>query len=196
MTCLVLALLLQVPADARLSGTSMQALLDSGPNFVAALATDTTANHGSNAKYWGLWLGDPGADGRQATAIDSNSPAWYKPLDFWKEEHDLIMPNPVPMPAGSYKVYGDRTQGGAKTLTVDAQGNWQLEAGVTIDDVTHHPCKAYRYMGESGSSCRANNQQACTSDGSPVEYKVLIVESQDVGHMDPNNEDMLLPPSS
>lgn len=147
-------------------------------NFIAALEPPADASSGSNAKKWGLWVGDPGADGRTPAQLKSHAPGWYNPLDWWKEEHGLIMPNPVPLPAGQYKVYGDITQGGAKMLSVEASGRWTLEAGVTIDDVTHHPCKAHRYMGTEGSGCAADDEDACTKDGSPIEYRVLIVESQ------------------
>jgi len=147
-------------------------------NFIAALEPHADSSSGSNVQTWGLWVGDPGADGRTPAQLQSNAPGWYGPLDWWKEEHGLIMPNPVPLPAGNYKVYGDTTEGGAKLLTVEANGSWSLEAGVTIDDVTHHPCKAHRYMGTESSGCAADNEDACAKDGSPVEYRVLIVSSQ------------------
>merc|ERR1719210_2822479 len=121
-------------------------------NFIAAYVS-ASAKSGSDSNKWGLWVGDPGSEGKTAPQLKSNAPQWYNPFDWWKEEHDLIMPNPVPLPAGKYKVYGDTTQGGSKLLTIETTGNWSLEPGVTIDDVTHHPCKAFRYMGTQTSGC-------------------------------------------
>lgn len=149
-------------------------------NFIAAFELDAQASSGSSANKWGLWVGDPGADARTAIELKSNAPSWYQPLDWFKEEHGLIMPNPVALPAGRYKVYGDITTGGPKLLTVEANGSWSLQQGVTIDQVTHHPCKAFRYLGGQSSGCAADNEAACTEHGSPVEYKVLIVDSQTV----------------
>jgi hypothetical protein len=148
-------------------------------NFIAAMG-GTNSRSGSGAEKWGLWVGDPGSDGRYPNTLATNPPAWYDSLDWWKEEHGLIMPNPKILPAGEYKVYGDTTEGGPKVLTVDGNGHWTLPAGVTLDDVTHHPCKAFRYMGTEGSGCDASSEAKCTDDGSPVEYKVLIVSEQTV----------------
>lgn len=149
-------------------------------NFIAAFERDAQASRGSYANKWGLWVGDPGSGGRTATGLKSTPPEWYKPLDWWKEEHGLIMPNPVPLPAGQYKVYGDITEGGSKLLTIGPNGSWRLQPGVAIDQVTHHPCKAFRYMGGQNSGCAADNEAACEKNGSPVEYKVLIVDSQTI----------------
>mmetsp|Transcript_116227 Transcript_116227/g.201764 ORF Transcript_116227/g.201764 Transcript_116227/m.201764 type:complete len:137 (+) Transcript_116227:353-763(+) len=129
--------------------------------------------------------------GVTAPELKAGAPSWYKPLDWWKEEHGLIMPNPVPLPAGQYRVYGDTTQGGHKLLTIEASGSWSLESGVAIDDVTHHPCKSYRYIGSGGSGCGADNEDACNAHGSPVEYRVLIVSEQTVA--DPDDGTMPLP---
>lgn len=148
-------------------------------NFIAALGGSDSAS-GSGAEKWGLWAGDPGADGRYPNTLGTDPPAWYNPLDWWKEEHGLIMPNPKLLPAGEYKVHGDTTVAGPKVLTVSRDGKWMLPEGVTLDDVTHHPCKAFRYMGTAGAGCNANSEAKCTNDGSPVEYKVLIVSAQTV----------------
>jgi len=153
--------------------------LHSVGNFIAALGS-ADAESGGGAQKWGLWEGDPGSDGRYPNTLNFDPPSWYNPLDWWIEEHGLIMPNPVPLPAGEYKVYGDTTVGGAKLLTVGAGGNWVLPQGVTLDDVTHHPCEAHRYMGTQGSGCTANSKSKCRDDSSPVEYKVLIVSAQTV----------------
>eukprot|EP00419_Tripos_fusus_P065163 CAMPEP_0172915798 /NCGR_PEP_ID=MMETSP1075-20121228/194986_1 /TAXON_ID=2916 /ORGANISM="Ceratium fusus, Strain PA161109" /LENGTH=180 /DNA_ID=CAMNT_0013774927 /DNA_START=60 /DNA_END=599 /DNA_ORIENTATION=+ len=156
--------------------TMVLAALTPVSNFIAALQPDGSAGTGEGAQKWGLWVGDPGASGKMASEISLHAPAWYNLLDWWKEEHNLVMPNPVALPTGQYKVYGDTTVGGAKLLTVKDDGSWELAEGVTIDDVTHHPCKAYRYMGAKGSGCAADNEAACTDHKSPVEYRVLIVE--------------------
>lgn len=156
-----------------------KAPLHSVGNFIAALGS-TDLQSGSGADKWGLWEGDPGSDGRQPSTLASNAPAWYKPHDWWLEEHGMVMPNPKPLPAGQYMVYGDITQGGAKLLTIKQDGSWELPQGVKLDDVVHHPCKAFRYMGTDGSGCSAQAKAKCSEDGSPVEYPVLIVSQQSV----------------
>lgn len=162
--------------------TDSQAPLHAVGNFIAAWANKGDQK-GTDAQKWGLWEGDPGADGRQPDTLSSNPPNWYNPLDWWIEEHGLIMPNPVPLPAGEYKVYGDTTQGGpdgAKLLTVKEDGSWELPEGVTLDQVTHHPCKSVRYMGTEESGCTVAAKAKCTDGKSPAEYKVLIVSEQTV----------------
>lgn len=146
-------------------------------NFIAAFDL-ANASHGTSAKKWGLWVGDPGraAVTKGALILARSSFDWYNPFDWWSDELFWIKPGPVPLPAGEYKVRGDTTQGVPKLLTVSKDGSWSLEPGVTLDAVTHHPSKAYRYMGTRGSDCGVGHRKACTA----VEYKVLIVTSQTV----------------
>jgi hypothetical protein len=167
--------------------------------FIAALGDDD-ATHGNNAQSWGLWGLDPGPRGvrlnryQQLKAAGGVAPAnWqFDSADWWLEEHGLIMEQPkFPLPAGQYRVTGDRATTAALTIDpADANGNrrWELTDGATLYDVTHLGCRAARYTpAEGGNSCSpANAQQAAfpVAPGGvmpPVEgcnkqdYAVLIV---------------------
>ena len=82
----------------------------------------------------------------------------FDDTDFWLEEHGLIMEKPdFPLPAGKYKVTGDREV--TTTLTIhpvdpDGAHRWELDEGATLYDVTHLPCRSARYTPVAGArSC-------------------------------------------
>ena len=51
--------------------------------------------------------------------------------------------------SGKYLVTGGREV--TTTLTVHADGRWELADGATLYDVTHLPCRAARYTTAAGS---------------------------------------------
>ena len=168
--------------------------------FIAALG-DPQASQGSGASEWGLWGVDPGPRGvwlrdysRDIVANENQiAPAGWKfdENDWWLEEHGLIMEAPkFPLKEGRYLVTGGRmvTTG----LTIDAGGNWKLDEGATLYDVTHLPCRSARYtpdptttaQGEQGSPLTANPRDFPVAPGAIMpsvpgckkqDYAVLFV---------------------
>jgi len=134
--------------------------------FIAALG-DPAATAGIGAEAWGLWRVDPGPRGvrlenyEQLNAAGGVAPAQWKfdSTDWWLEEHGLIMEKPdFPLPAGKYRVTGDREVTTTLTLhPVDPDGThrWELDDGATLYDVTHLPCRSARYT-------PATNGQPCS----------------------------------
>jgi hypothetical protein len=124
--------------------------------YIAALG-DPQAGSGNNAQEWGLWRKDPGPRGvdlddyDRLRANEGVAPAkWtFDNRDWWLEEHGLIMEQPeFPLPAGLYRVTGDREI--AAVLTVhpmasDGTQNWELDNNASIYDVTHLRCRSGRY---------------------------------------------------
>ena len=123
--------------------------------FIAALG-DPAASSGGGAGEWGVWRKDPGPRGVQLQGYDNlkrqggkAASGWlFDSKDWWLEEHGLIMENTDPLPAGKYVVTGDR--GVTTVLDVSGAGAWKLTEG-TLADVTHGPCRAGRYTGDSCS---------------------------------------------
>ena len=132
--------------------------------FIAALG-DPNSNSGSTARDWGIWELDPGPRGvwldkyeKELVANNDIAPAGWKfdLNDWWLEEHGLIMESPdFPLPPGRYLVTGGRLV--TTTLTVDAEGHWELGDKAKLYDVTHLPCRSARYHP--------------TNDGSPLTAK-------------------------
>ena len=133
--------------------------------FIAALA-DPGASSGNNAQSWGIWRVDPGPRGvwldsyETLMAAGGIAPAqWaFDKKDWWLEENGLIMEQPdFPLPAGKYKVTGDREK--ISVLTVhpkDESGaqRWELDNDANLYDVTHLKCRSARYTPVSGEdSC-------------------------------------------
>ena len=130
--------------------------------FIAALGSPS-ASKGTGADKWGIWRIDPGPRGVRLNKFGSLSdskraPAgWeFDPLDFWIEEHGLIMEAPdVPIVANTevkpqrFIVTGDREL--TTILTVAPTGEWSLEEG-TLYDVTHLPCRSARYSSSDGAA--------------------------------------------
>ncbi len=124
--------------------------------YIAALG-DPDAKSGSNAQDWGLWRLDPGPRGVRLSDYDklqgrgSVAPAnWtFDNEDWWLEENGLIMEEPeFPLPAGFYRVTGDREV--TAVLTVHDKGSdgtqrWELDNSASIYDVTHLRCRSGRY---------------------------------------------------
>jgi hypothetical protein len=73
----------------------------------------------------------------------------YDPQTWWLDEHGIIMEYPTfPLKAGRYLVTGGRlTTAG---LTIDGQGNWNLDDGACLYDVTHLPCRSAKYVSTTG----------------------------------------------
>ena len=125
--------------------------------FIAALG-DPSSTHGSGAGEWGIWPVDPGPRGlenyeKDLAAKDGVSPAGWKfdLNDWWLEEHGLIMPSPeFPLSPGRYLVTGGRMV--TTTLTVNADGTWELGDKAQLYDVTHLPCRSARYRPTAGGS--------------------------------------------
>jgi len=123
--------------------------------FIAALG-DPASSSGSGAGDWGIWRKDPGPRGVRLQGYDNlrrsggkAASGWaFDERDWWLEEHGLIMENTDPLPAGKYVVTGDR--GVTTVLDVGASGAWRLADGA-LADVTHGPCRAGRYTGDSCS---------------------------------------------
>lgn len=146
--------------------------------FIAALG-DPKANAGTNAQDWGLWVQDPGPRGvwlrdYQKVLLNSNqhrAPAgWtFDKNDWWLEEHGLIMEAPTfPVPTGRYLVTGGRAV--TTGLTIDSSGNWKLDGGATLYDVTHLPCRSARYRpkDEFGGPSTANPSDFPVLPGAPM----------------------------
>ena len=75
--------------------------------YIAAFAAggDTSLTAVDNANVWGLWISDPGPLGAPKSAVEAGTiPFGYDEAewssDYWKEEHDLVMPSPTLLPAG------------------------------------------------------------------------------------------------
>lgn len=139
--------------------------------YIAALG-DPQATSGDNAQQWGLWSKDPGPRGvelddfEKLKAKGGIAPAqWtFEDGDWWLEEHGLIMEQPLfPLPAGMYKVTGDREKEAILTVhPLDANGrqHWELDSAATIHDVTHLRCRSGRYTPASGAAtCSPANAQ-------------------------------------
>lgn len=134
--------------------------------YIAALG-DPQARSGSNAQDWGLWRLDPGPRGVYLDDYDrlqargGVAPAnWtFDNQDWWLEEHGLIMEEPeFPLPAGFYRVTGDREV--TAVLTVHARASdgtqrWELDNNASIYDVTHLRCRSGRYT-------PASSDEACS----------------------------------
>jgi hypothetical protein len=76
----------------------------------------------------------------------------------------LIMESPTfPLPAGRYLVTGGRAV--TTGLTIDNNGNWKLDDGATLYDVTHLPCRAARYQPIPSSS---DSSMGIMGPGSPA----------------------------
>jgi hypothetical protein len=68
-----------------------------------------------------------------------------------------------PLPAGRYLVTGGRET--TTGLTVNEKGDWKLDDGATLYDVTHLPCRAARYHPITDASATSS---ITTTTGSPA----------------------------
>ncbi len=141
--------------------------------YIAALG-DPQAGSGSNAQEWGLWRKDPGPRGVDLNDYDKLqarggvAPAkWtFDNEDWWLEEHGLIMEQPeFPLPAGLYRVTGDREVRAVLTvhsMASDGTQHWQLSDNASIYDVTHLRCRSGRYTPATinGSCSPANAKKS------------------------------------
>ena len=130
--------------------------------FIAALG-DPAASSGSGAKDWGIWTIDPGPRGvrlENYKALEANGgkarAGWsFDRNDWWLEEHGLIMEKPdFPVKAGRYMVTGGRET--TAVLTIAEDGQWTLDGGAKLYDVTHLPCRAARYKPQKDGASPAN----------------------------------------
>ena len=127
--------------------------------FIAALG-DPKSSSGTGAQEWGLWRKDPGPRGvwmrdyeKEIVAHQGVAPAgWnYDPQNWWLDEHGIIMESPTfPLQTGRYLVTGGRTT--TTGLTIDGQGNWNLDDGACLYDVTHLPCRSAKYVSTDGGN--------------------------------------------
>lgn len=166
--------------------------------YIAALG-DKDLKSGIGAETWGLWPVDPGPRGVRLSNYENLrlnkgvAPAqWtFNNLDWWLEEHGLIMEQPVfPIVPGRYVVTGGRDA--VSILTIHAKGDdgaqhWELNNGASLYDVTHLGCRAARYTPTTENSC---TPQLAEQENFPVQpgaamppvggcnkqdYEVLIV---------------------
>lgn len=165
-----------------------------GTQFIAADPgmQHPSASTGAGASGWGIWHQDPGPRGvplADAGALEANGTApagWaFDSDEFWLEEHGLIMEKPEsPLPEGSYTLSwlnGPRA-GESVTLAIE-NGQWSLDSGATLHDVTHLPCRAAAYHGGSPSSADENDFPVAAGASMPVvpgcskvDYAVLFVQ--------------------
>eukprot|EP00933_Yihiella_yeosuensis_P000318 TRINITY_DN100485_c0_g1_i1.p1 TRINITY_DN100485_c0_g1~~TRINITY_DN100485_c0_g1_i1.p1 ORF type:complete len:281 (+),score=19.77 TRINITY_DN100485_c0_g1_i1:76-918(+) len=124
--------------------------------YIAALG-NPSANSGSGAEKWGVWVQDPGprgvrlSDYKNLSTSGGTAPAGWKfdASDWWLEEHGLIMEQPsAPLPPGRYTVTGDRevtTQLTIHEKDQNGEQRWELGDSAKLYDVTHLPCRSARY---------------------------------------------------
>ena len=166
--------------------------------YIAALG-DKEAKSGIGAETWGLWPIDPGPRGVRLSNYENlrlnkgvaPSQWTFNNVDWWLEEHGLIMEQPVfPIVPGRYVVTGNREA--VSILTIHPKGNdgaqhWELNNGANLYDVTHLGCRAARYTPTTENSCtpkHAEQENFPVQPGAampPVggcnkqDYEVLIV---------------------
>lgn len=138
--------------------------------YIAALG-DKDLKSGTGAETWGLWPVDPGPRGVRLSNYENLklnkgvAPAqWtFNTVDWWLEEHGLIMEQPVfPIVPGRYVVTGGRDA--VSILTIHAKGDdgqthWELNNGANLYDVTHLGCRAARYTPVTENSCTPQHAQ-------------------------------------
>eukprot|EP00566_Odontella_aurita_P021845 CAMPEP_0113536946 /NCGR_PEP_ID=MMETSP0015_2-20120614/6553_1 /TAXON_ID=2838 /ORGANISM="Odontella" /LENGTH=232 /DNA_ID=CAMNT_0000436387 /DNA_START=234 /DNA_END=932 /DNA_ORIENTATION=+ /assembly_acc=CAM_ASM_000160 len=123
--------------------------------FIAALG-DPNSSQGEGAASWGIWTVDPGPrgvflrDSRRLVKEGIGPYGWkFDEGDWWLEEHGIVMETPdFPLEAGEYIVTGGR--GASSVLTISSDGQWVLQGGAKLGDVTHLPCRAARYTEKKG----------------------------------------------
>ena len=147
--------------------------------YIAALG-DKDLKSGIGAETWGLWPVDPGPRGVRLSNYENLrlnkgvAPAqWtFNNVDWWLEEHGLIMEQPVfPIVPGRYVVTGGRDA--VSILTIHAKGDdgaqhWELNNGASLYDVTHLGCRAARYTPTTENSCTPQLAELKTSPSNPV----------------------------
>ena len=166
--------------------------------YIAALG-DKDLKSGTGAETWGLWPVDPGPRGVRLSNYENLklnkgvAPAqWtFNNVDWWLEEHGLIMEQPVfPIVPGRYVVTGGRDA--VSILTIHAKGDdgqthWELNNGASLYDVTHLGCRAARYTPATENSCTPQHAEQSNFPVQPgaamppvggcnkQDYQVLIV---------------------
>jgi hypothetical protein len=156
-------------------------------HFIAAVG-DPSASTGTDATaQWGIWRVDPGPRGVPLASYPALSKAGHRAKagwlfdvkDFWIEEHGRLMEPPEPLPPGRYIVTGDREA--TVPLNVAANGDWKLEGGAKLVDVTHLPCRSARYVANQGEDASPLN---CAQQAFPVRPGGLMPAIRGYGHKD------------
>lgn len=161
--------------------SSVQAATEKEPKFrriplqyIAALG-DPTANSGTGAESWGIWLLDPSPRGvklgkyEQLKTTGGIAPAkWaFDNSEWWVDENGMLMEKPsFPVSPGKYIVTGDREVMAILTIHPKENGaqRWELSHEAALYDVTHLPCRSARYT-------PVNGETSCTP-GKAIESKI------------------------
>eukprot|EP00584_Thalassiosira_punctigera_P020636 CAMPEP_0172562282 /NCGR_PEP_ID=MMETSP1067-20121228/96353_1 /TAXON_ID=265564 ORGANISM="Thalassiosira punctigera, Strain Tpunct2005C2" /NCGR_SAMPLE_ID=MMETSP1067 /ASSEMBLY_ACC=CAM_ASM_000444 /LENGTH=292 /DNA_ID=CAMNT_0013352481 /DNA_START=32 /DNA_END=910 /DNA_ORIENTATION=+ len=139
--------------------------------FIAALGDPASSSAASGAEQWGIWRIDPGPRGVFIKNFQANPSmgsknarmpsGWvFDPNDFWIEEYGRVMEKPdFPLTPGRYLVTGGREATTLLTVSLPndrGEQGWKFgEAGVTLYDVTHLPCRSARYHPNRGEKFRS-----------------------------------------